>query len=136
MRRTLVLCAFFLFLAGLAKAAEPQRSDGISIHMLPKRVAQISGKPWGLSIDYSPRLKAETTQPVLKTSEALLAYVRKQDATVRQNGVWIVITNPASYSADEMQLLEDVKLLCQRNRIPLFITRASEMPNGWKRHDQ
>jgi hypothetical protein len=46
-----------------------------------------------------------------------------------------VTTHPDAYSSAEKQLLED-KLLCQKEEIPLFIARASELPNGWKRYDQ
>ena len=103
--------------------------------MLPKRVARISGKPWGFFVDYSPKLKAEAAQAVIQTSEGLLAYVLKQDAAVQANGVWIVMTNPDAYSDEEMTLLDEVKSLCRREKIPLFICRASELPHGWKRYD-
>jgi hypothetical protein len=136
MRRILFAFLLFLVLPVAALAGEPQRSQGISIHMLPKRVAKISGRPWGLSVDYSPKLKTETVQPVLQTGQELLAYVRKQDATVQENGVWVVITNPDAYSDEEMRLLEEVESLCREQRVPLFVSRASELPNCWKRYDQ
>jgi hypothetical protein len=136
MRRTLFAFLLFLVLPVVVLAVEPQRSQGISIQMLPKRIAKISGRPWGLSVDYSPKLKAETVQPVLQTGQELLAYVRKQDSTVQENGVWVVITNPDAYSDEGMRLLEEVESLCREQRVPLFVSRASEVPNGWKRYDQ
>jgi hypothetical protein len=104
--------------------------------MLPKRVAEIGGMRWGFSVDPSPRLKAEPSPVVLQSAADLIAYFRKQDAGVQQNGVWIVITNPAAYSEQELALLEGVKSACRRERIPLFICRAAELPNGWTRFDQ
>jgi hypothetical protein len=62
--------------------------------------------------------------------------VLKQDKSVQENGVWIVVTNPDAYSDSEKALLEDVKAACRRAKIPVFICRASELPSGWKRYDQ
>jgi hypothetical protein len=87
-------------------------------------------------VDYSPRLKAESQQPDIHTVADLLLYVRKQDAVVQENGLWIVTTHPDAYSEEETKLLGQVKSLCRKKKIPLFICRASELPNGWKRFDQ
>jgi hypothetical protein len=125
----LALCAQF------AQAA-PERARGISLHMLPKRVADIGGQRWGFSVDYADYLKLESQQAVLQTPKEFLAFVRKQDIHVQQNGVWIVTSHPDAYSDSEKALLEDIKSLCQREKIPLFVCRASELPNGWKRYDQ
>jgi hypothetical protein len=126
-----LLCCFVLY-----AATSPERTQGISIHMLPKRVAEIGGRPWGFTVDYSPRLKAESQQPSIQTVANLLLYVRKQDAVVQENGLWIVTTHPDAYSDAEKALLEEVKSLCRKEKIPLFICRGSELPNGWKRYDQ
>jgi hypothetical protein len=131
---------FLIVFAGTAFLAVPgraqDRSQGISIHMLPRRVAELGGMKWGLSVDPSPRLKAESTRVVLQSAADLIAYDRKQDASVQQNGIWIVITDPAAYSEQETSLLESVKSRCRKERIPLFICRAADLPNGWMRFDQ
>jgi hypothetical protein len=49
------------------------------------------------------------------------------------NGVWIVTTNPDAYSDEEKSFLEEIKRLCGKEKILLFVARASELPNGWKR---
>ena len=117
-------------------AAAQERSQGISVHMLPKRVADIGGRSWGFTVDSSPRLKVESPRPTIQTIEDLLSFIRKQDAGVQENGLWIVTTNPDSYSEAEKSLLEMVKSKCREERIPLFICRASELPNGWIRFDR
>jgi hypothetical protein len=117
-------------------AAAQERSQGISVHMLPKRVAGIGGMAWGFTVDYSPRLKAESPWPVLQTVEAVRSFIRKQDAGVQRNGLWIVTTHPDAYSEAEKALLESVKSMCRQEGIPLFICRASQLPNGWVRFDQ
>jgi len=66
----------------------------------------------------------------------MLSFIRKQDAGVQGNGLWIVTTNPDAYSEAEKTLLENVKSMCRQEKIPLFICRASELPNGWARFDQ
>ena len=113
-----------------------ERPQGVSVHMLPKRVAAINGKPWGFTVDPSPRLQPESQQPVLQTTADLLSYVRKQNIAVQENGVWIVTTDPDAYSGEEKALLENVKSMCRREKIPLFISRASNLPNGWVRLDK
>jgi hypothetical protein len=115
--------------------AAQERSQGISVHMLPKRVADIGGRGWGFTVDSSPRLKVESPRPVIQTVADLLSFIRKQDSAVQENGLWIVTTNPDAYSEAEKALLESVKSMCRQERIPLFICRASELPNGWTRYD-
>jgi len=104
--------------------------------MLPKGVADIAGRPWGFTVDYSPNLKTESASVTLQTVAQVLSFVRRQDASVQENGLWIVTTHPDAYSAGEKELLEGVKSMCRRERIPLFICRASQLPNGWSRFDQ
>jgi len=65
----------------------------------------------------------------------MLSFIRKQDSEVQQNGLWIVTTNPDAYSEAEKTLLEHLKSMCRQEGIPLFICRASELPNGWTRFD-
>ncbi|MGA3135121.1 MAG: hypothetical protein ABSC88_03915 [Terracidiphilus sp.] len=115
--------------------AAQERSQGISVHMLPKRVADIGGMAWGFTVDNSPRLKAESQRPVIQTVADLLSFIRKQDSAVQENGLWIVTTHPDAYSEAEKTLLENVKTMCRREGIPLFICRASELPNGWSRYN-
>jgi TonB family protein len=117
-------------------ATAPERAKGISMHMLPKRVADLGGMRWGLTVDNPNLLTTESEQPVLQTPTEFLSFVRKQDTLVQENGVWIVVTDPNAYSSSEKALLEDAKILCQKEKIPLFICRAAELPDGWKRYDQ
>ena len=137
MRRFLaiLLSVVSLVTVSFAVAATPERSKGISAHMLPKQVAELGAKKWGFVISYAEYLKPEQEQPALQSSAELLAFVRKQDKSVQENGVWIVTTHPNAYSEPEKKLLEDIKVLCRREAIPLFIVRGSQLPNGWQRYD-
>jgi hypothetical protein len=127
--RTVVWLMAFLLLAGVARGQE--RGAGLSLHLLPKRVADLSGQPWGLTVDRSWRLQGEP--PAIESAADLLTYFRKQSEGVQANGIWIVTTDPAAYGAEEMRLMEDVEALCGREKIPLFVCRASRLPHGWKR---
>ena len=139
MQRTVsAISAIFLvlLLASVSVAMEilPERSKGISLHMLPKRVADLNGQKWGFIVVFAEYLKPEKEKPILQTTKEFLTYVRKQDTKVQENGAWIVITNPAAYSQEELILLEDIKALCKKEEIPLFVARGSQLPNGWERY--
>jgi hypothetical protein len=121
--------------AATPERGAPERDKGISLDMLPKRVAKLDSSLWGFHVWYAPYLKPEKKPPVLQSTEDVLNYVRKQDGSVQANGIWIVTTHPAAYAAEEIQLLEDIKALCREEAIPLFIVRGSELPDGWQRYD-
>lgn len=127
--------AALLVIASLAFAVTPERSKGISMHMLPKRVADLGAKRWGFVVSYADYLEPEKEQPVLQSVAEVLAFVRKQSRPVQENGVWIVTTHPDAYSEPEKKLLDDIKALCRTEAIPLFIARGSQLPNGWQRYD-
>lgn len=132
--RALIL-AVLAVVATIALAATPERSKGISFHMLPKQVADLGTKKWGFVVSYAEYLKPEKEQPVLQSTSEVLAFVRKQEKFVQENGIWIVTTHPDAYSEPEKKLLKDIKVLCRREAIPLFIVRGSQLPNGWQRYD-
>jgi hypothetical protein len=123
-------------LAAVCALADPSRQSGVSAHMLPKRVADLGDGKWGFVISFAPYLKPESEKPVIQSASALVAFLQKQDQSVQDNGMWIVITNPGSYSDSEMALLEGVKNAFRRSHLPLFICRGSELPNGWNRFDK
>jgi len=103
--------------------------------MFPKSIAGLFGKKWGLAVNPSKFLKPESELPVLQSTGELLNFVRKQDKDVQANGVWIVTTNPDAYSDSEKKLLQDIQILCHRERIVLFLSRTGDSPGSWKRFD-
>jgi len=104
------------------------------MHMLPKRVADLGGDKWGLQVTYASYLKPESNRPVIQTTQEFVSYIHKQDSSVQKNGVWIVTTHPDAYSDEEKTLLEDIRTVSSKENIILFVCRASELPNGWKRY--
>ena len=127
--------------AGTVKTARsaanaPDRTKGISLHMLPKRVADLGPYQWGLVVSHAGDWKPPQQPPVFQTTQDFLLFVRAQNQQVQENGVWIVVTDPDAYSDAEKTFLEDIKALCRKEKIPLFISRAIDLPNGWKRYDE
>ena len=128
--------ASILVLGTFAVAAPPERAKGISMHQLPKGVADLGGRKWGLTVTPTRLLSADAGSVTLQTPDEFLAFVQEQSASVKENGVWIVATHPDAYSEQEKDFLNQVIAMCEKNGIPLFVTRAAELPNGWKRYPQ
>lgn len=101
------------------------------MHMLPERVAKISGKQGGFTVSYAPYLAPEKKEPLLQNLRQFKAFVEKQKSGVKENGVWIVTTNPLSYSEAEKKLLERVTTSLPGAEVPIFVCRGSELPDGW-----
>jgi hypothetical protein len=122
------LFAFYIAAAVLS-AAEPSRERGLSVHMLPDRVAKISGEHGGFTITVPG-----TNRPGSTFAEAteLLAYFDKLPAAIRQNGIWIVTTHPSSYSEEEKAELARLTAICAEKKIPVYTCRAADLPKGWK----
>lgn len=129
-----ILLLFILLILSSTTFAEPKRSMGISLHMLPERVAKLDDRPWGFWVDYAEHLQPEPGQPILQSISDYLAYIKKQTEDVQKNGVWIVTTHPDAYSENERKLLEDIKNISKGNNIILFVCRGSELPDGWQRY--
>jgi hypothetical protein len=136
MNRTVLTPVLIPLLTALAFAATPERAKGISMHMLPKRVADLGGNKWGLTVTAASYLTPDAASTTLQTGAEFRSFVRKQSSAVKQNGVWIVTTNPEAYSKPENTFLEQVMSICAAEKVPLFVCRASELPDGWKRYDR
>jgi hypothetical protein len=98
----------------LLPAVAQERSKGISVHMLPKRVADLGGAPWGFSVSMVGT-KRVASPPVIQTATDLLAFCRGQEPSVQENGIWIVVTDPDAFSQPEKDLLESVSLLAGKS---------------------
>ena len=131
----LLIILFILLISTISFAEEPVRSKGISVHALPKRVAKISGTPWGLEVSYAPYLKPEPGQPYLQSINDILEFVKKQYPSVIKNGLWVVTTNPSAYSPEELEFQKQIKEELPKHNIPLFWARGSELKTkGFRRY--
>jgi len=135
MKRINLLCIVVaIFFVSSVFADDPIRSKGISVHALPKRVAKISGKPWGLQVSFAPYLKQEQGQPFLQSIGDVLEYIKKQDSSVIKNGFWVVTTNPMAYSEEELEFQKQIKTVLPEENIPLFWARGAELDKGFTRY--
>lgn len=117
-------------------AAGPRRDAGLSVHVLPKDVAELdkSGRlKWGYTISLPRNKQAPAERPVVQSAQALVEFFNTQDTDVQQNGIWVVTTDPSAYADEQLSDLEDLKARCKKASIPLFICRGAELPDGWKR---
>jgi len=130
----ILLIIFTLVIVSSVYADSPDRSKGISVYALPKRVAKISGKPWGLEVAYAPYLKPEPGQPFLQSISDVLNYIKKQDPEVIKNGLWVVTTHPSAYSEQELEFQKQIKETLPKENIPLFWARGSELDKGFTRY--
>ena len=66
------------------------------------------------------------------TAEGLIEQIRHRPADIQENGLWLVITNPESYSPSDFNELEKLDELTKKYKIPYFVCRGSELPDGWQ----
>ena len=120
---------FLLLTASLLVAAEPKREAGLSVHMLPDRVAKIDGEHGGFTVsDPTGRSDRKT----YGDPKELFAYFQHLPTATQQNGIWVVTTDPTSYSPAEHAKLKALIALCAVKAAPIYTCRGSELPSGWK----
>jgi hypothetical protein len=120
-----VLCGVALVAAGT-----PSREGGLSVHFQPERIGKMKGETGGF--DVSPQ-KATKERKLVATAAELMTFVKTLPPDLQNNGIWVVTTHPAAYSESELKQLEALADLCKAAKVPLFVARASELPNGWQR---
>lgn len=117
-------------------AEELKREEGMSIHVIPKRVAEIDKTKqvqWGFMVSQSHELQHPLKRPVFNQPEELIKYFRTLPNKAQENGIWMIITHPDAYSEEEKTAMQCLKEICIKDKIPLFICRGYKLPNGWKR---
>lgn len=106
---------------------QPQRAAGISLHLLPERVAILSGQHGG----FNAHNRAGEGR-FFATPEELQVWLNQQDLSSLQNGLWLMTSHPAAYADEEWQKVERLKGFCTSRKIPFFITRASQA-QAWQK---
>ncbi len=109
-------------------ASESERSKGLSVHMLPDRVAQINGGSGGFTVRDS-----NGTESIYPNAQQLIAFFQTLSAPTQASGIWVVTTHPSAYSDSERTKLRALITLCNEKKILVFTCRGSELPGGWKR---
>jgi hypothetical protein len=124
--------AAFAWLVTLAvcSASEPERAKGLSVHMLPDRIAHIANRNRGFTVR-----DANGTESTYADAKQLVGFFQTLPAPIRENGIWVVTTDPSAYSPAEREKLRALIGLCRQKNIPVFTCRGSELPGGWKRSE-
>lgn len=141
MRKTffaiVILGSIILFFSLTNKSAERLiREEGLSVHVLPKRVADLDEAnqlKWGFMVSQSFELKPPLERPIFNKPEELIEYFRTMPQVVQKNGIWMVVTHPDAYSKEENVSIKHLKEICIKEDIPLFRCRAFKLPHGWER---
>lgn len=129
----LTFFCLLLQLTSYANDLEPERSKGISIHLTPERVVQMANDKSVQRFivmfeDQEGTYRAEDSE-----AGPLIEHIKSLPQEFQQNGIWLVLTHPDSYTDRDRAELSELERLAQENGIPLFESRASELPNGWRR---
>lgn len=128
MKHLITICT--ILVTTLTAVAQPERSKGLSLHMLPERVAQIDNAKGGFTV--SSPIPAGKQMPAMNADQTIL-YFGKLPESVRKNGIWVVYSHPSSYSEDEKNQLKKLVASSDEKKIPIFTCRASELSkSNWK----
>ncbi len=122
--------------ACMPSPSAPKRELGLSVFMFPKRAADLDASKtvkWGFAVTEREDRRRPVDRPTFQTAEDLLAFFRSRSNPVQQNGLWVVVTHPDAYSPEEKAILEHLESICVKQHVTLFVSRAFELPNGWKR---
>lgn len=128
MRARNIAALAWLATLAVCPASEPDRAKGLSVHMLPDRVAQIDAGRGGFTAR-----DASGTESIYDDAKQLVAFFQTLPAATQENGIWVVTTHPTSYSPTEREKLRTLLELYRQKNIPVFTCRGSELSGGWKR---
>jgi len=62
----------------------PNRAKGISMHMLPKRVADLGPMQWGLVVSHAGDWKPQQKEIVFQNTQDFVQFVRAQNREVQE----------------------------------------------------
>jgi len=113
---------------------EPRRELGLSVHLLPQQLTELQHSQRltpGFLMSAPGDARPAASRPTADSVPALIAFFRQQPAGVQKNGIWLVLTYSKAYSVMEKARVRELKGACRQQKIPLFMSRDNELPNGW-----
>lgn len=132
-RGLILITAFSIagYVSVWAESLTPQRQKGISAYLNPEHIVK------QVNLEHIQRfvVKSSDGESVIaydSTAEGLIKQIKNQSPEIQSNGLWLVITNPDSYSPNDLKELEKLDELTEKSKIPYFVCRGSELPNGWQ----
>lgn len=85
----------FIVASSIANGFEPTRAAGLSVHLQPERIGRLRGETGGF--DVLPQAASERRR-LFPDPHALFEFFRRLPSSVRENGIWVVTTNPNAYA--------------------------------------
>lgn len=101
------------------------RTKGLTVHLLPRGVANPSEKKGGFAVLYRRKC------PIFETAAELIRYFKTLSTDTEKNGIWVVTAHSDSYSRDDFELLDQLKLISIKQNISLFISRPPSPYKAW-----
>ncbi|MDD5217353.1 MAG: hypothetical protein PHN49_01820 [Candidatus Omnitrophica bacterium] len=136
MRPFKIILTGFLLLIPLAAFGEsgpsPERAKGISVYFSPESVVSEVNRPYiqrFLVVNFQKGIVEEAAQ----TARELLGKIQRYPPAVRENGVWLLLIYPDSYSPEDEKQLTKLARLLKENGFAYYKCRAGDLPKGWKR---
>ncbi|GEM_PF-4396065 len=107
------------------------RERGVSVYLVPenveKKVEKKTIQRFIIASSKNPGIEGSS-----QTAEALMANLLKSYRGNLKYGIWLVLTNPISYSEKDDQEKANLEALAHKHKIPLYVCRGMNLPNGWK----
>lgn len=117
--------------------AQPNQYLGTSVKLVPKQ--QVSSSPFGeygfvaMVLQQADENNLKPTFVAHSATEFIRLY-RRLPADLQENGIWLSLAENDPYSAQEKRMLENLKALCKKHRLWLFIRTGPGFDDqGWTR---
>lgn len=130
MKRISLTVGIFLFMVNLA-AAEPDRTQGLSMYLLSQQVGEINNQKWGFVTSGAFCKRYQKPTETFQSFPEILTFFRSLSRETQREGIWIAFTYPDAYSEMEKKVFESVRQGCLKEKIDLFVCQASKLPEGW-----
>jgi hypothetical protein len=69
--------------------------------------------------------------PTFETAAELISYFKTLSTEIEKNGIWVITAQPASYSSQDFETLDQLKSISKKENISVFISRTSSSCKGW-----
>jgi hypothetical protein len=129
-----------MFLLGLLIAtcwAQPNEELGTMVNMVPKQQASRSPSgEHGFLATVLQQADENNLKPtfVAHSATEFIRLYRRLPVELQENGIWLSLSENDPYSAQEKTMLENLKTLCKKHRLWLFIRTGPGFDDqGWTR---
>jgi len=120
-----LVSALVTFLPAQSPADAPL-IQGVLLHMLPHRVAQVRDQHGGFTVSTPVSKKKKAAMTAAETA----AHIQTLPDEVTAQGIWVIYTHPTWYSEEEKHELTKLVKACEKLKIRIYTCHAAELPKG------